>query len=63
MELGTVRDWLVSDWLVSFRCEVGGVMFDASLHADVIRRSHISFWRLGHAPGLFRYSCGLRIIS
>ena len=45
-----VRDWLVSEWLVSSRYEVGnnlvigwhhgGVIFDASLHADVIRLSH-----------------------
>ena len=42
------RDWL-------------RVIIDTSLHAHV--RKAISFGRLGHDPGLSRYSCYLRIIS
>ena len=36
-------------------------MFDASLHADLIRPPH--FGGLAIASGLSRSTCGLRIIS
>ncbi len=61
-------DWLDSDWWVRSRCEVGNnvvigwwVRFDASLHADVIRRSHSG----GSAvlPTFLDIAAGLCIIS
>ncbi len=56
-------DWFVSDWLVNFRWEVGnnvviGWRGHVWCQSSCRRYWTISFWRLSHAPGFSRYSCG-----